>query len=77
MNFLAAFKGYRTVIFNLIMTAAMIASMQGWIGSDDQPSAETVNLFLNNLEGVLAAIWGVGNIALRTVTTTPIGKKEA
>lgn len=76
MNFLAAFKGYRTVLFNLIMTAAMIASMQGWIGPGEQPDATAVNLFLDNLEGFLTAIWGVGNLVLRAVTTTPLGQKE-
>lgn len=76
MNFLAALKGYRTVLFNLIMTAAMVASMQGWIGAEQQPGADSVNLFLDNLEGVIAAVMGVGNIVLRFVTTTPIGQKE-
>lgn len=77
MDFLTGLKGYRTVIFNLIMTAAMVASMQGWIGDGERPTADSVNAFLDNLEGVLAGVWGVGNIVLRFVTTTPIGQKAA
>lgn len=70
------FKGYRTVIFNVIMTGAMILSTTGVIGADVEVDADSVNVFLDNLEGVLTVVWGVGNLFLRKITTGPIGTKR-
>jgi len=57
-------KGYRTVIFNIL--AAIL------------PILETAGADIG-LQGNALAIYGaavaVGNIILRTFTTTPIGKK--
>lgn len=67
-------KGYRTIIFNVIMTAFMF--IQLWNPSADLPSGPEVTEGLIQLETALAFIWGIGNIILRAITDTPIFKKE-
>ena len=71
----AALKGYRTLAFNLIMPGLMILAATGIIGPGETPDAESVNVFLDNLEGVFTAVWAIGNIVLRKVTTGPMGTK--
>lgn len=71
---MAALKGYRTIVFNVIMLGFMLAAQQGWIGTEDSPTGEQVNSWLDNLEAVLTGLWGVGNIGLRLITNTPPGK---
>lgn len=70
------FKGWRTVIFNAIMLIAMAGTQAGWWGADEAPTGESVNVFLDNLEGVLTFVWGLGNVGLRMITSTPIGKSK-
>lgn len=70
------FKGYRTIVFNAIMLVLMLAAQQGWIGADDSPTGEEVNAWLDSLDAVLTGAWGVGNIALRFVTNTSVGKSS-
>ena len=57
-------KGYRTLIFNLIMVIV------GLTGAELSPETakKTAEAFVT--------LWGAGNIVLRSVTTTPLGKKE-
>jgi hypothetical protein len=69
-------KGYRTIVFNAIMLGIMILAQQGVITPEQSPSGEAVNAFLDNLDAILATLWGVGNVALRVVTNTPVGQKE-
>lgn len=69
-------KGYRTFVFNLIMPVLMILVTVGIIGPEEAPDAESVNMFLDNLEATLAGIWAIVNIILRALTTGPIGTKE-
>lgn len=69
-------KGYRTIIFNLVMPGLMILSTTGVIGAGESPTADEVNVFLDNLDGVLTAVWGIGNLVLRKVTTGPVGSKR-
>lgn len=69
-------KGYRTIVFNAIMLAVMILAQQGIITPEQSPTGDQVNVFLDNLDAVLAAVWGIGNVALRVVTNTPVGQKE-
>lgn len=71
---MAALKGYRTIVFNVIMLGFMIATQQGWIGSEDAPTGEQVSGWLDHLDAVLTGLWAVGNIALRFATNTPVGK---
>lgn len=68
-----AMKGYRTVLFNGIMTLGMAITV--WTGHDtkDEVTALTSNIDL--IQGALTAIWGVGNMWLRTITDSPIFKK--
>lgn len=67
-------KGYRTVLFNLIMGVAALAVTLGYV--EVAPSGDDVNVFLDHLDAVLSAVWLVGNLILRRMTTTPIGKAE-
>tara|TARA_R110002051_G_scaffold325869_1_gene432678 strand:+ start:28567 stop:28764 length:198 start_codon:yes stop_codon:yes gene_type:complete len=64
-------KGYRTIVFNLVSLIVMIggAALQyvGDLGLTDPQAA---------IAGLIATIIvNVGNMYLRTVTTTPVGKK--
>jgi hypothetical protein len=67
-------KGYRTVVFNAIMTLTMIYTL--WQPDAVLPDAETVNQTLDTVEAAIAALWGVGNVVLRAVTSSPIFKQE-
>lgn len=67
-------KGYRTIIFNVIMTAFMLINV--WSPNTELPSGPEVQGALDNLELAIAFFWGLGNIILRAVTDTPIFKKE-
>ena len=66
-------KGYRTVIFNLVMTVVMVFSL--WKPGESWPGASEINSFLDSFEVAFAFLWGLGNIVLRAVTDTPIFKK--
>ena len=67
-------KGYRTIIFNVIMTVFMLINV--WSPDTELPSGEDVKGALDNLDLALAFFWGLGNIILRAITDTPIFKKE-
>jgi hypothetical protein len=67
-------KGYRTIIFNVIMAGIMVLSQFGLFGDTVAPDAAAVNQGLDTLEVILTAVWGAGNLGLRAVTTTPVGK---
>jgi hypothetical protein len=67
-------KGYRTIIFNVIMSAFMLISL--WSPSTELPSGEEVKGALEQLDLALAFFWGLGNIILRAITDTPIFKKD-
>lgn len=69
-------KGYRTIIFNLIMPGLMILSTMGILGPGETPDAETVNQFLDNLDEMLMAAWAIGNLILRKITTGPVGTTQ-
>lgn len=66
----AKFKGYRTVAFNAV--AVVVAAVYG-----DAAVAALQNFgtTADQAVDILVALWGAANIALRAVTTTPIGKK--
>lgn len=69
-------KGYRTIIFNVLMTALMILSTTGVIGSEDVPGSGEINAFLDSLDVVIAGVWGIGNLIFRKITNTAIGESE-
>ena len=39
------------------------------------PTGEDVGGAVDAVEAVIAAVWGVGNVILRAITTTKIGRK--
>jgi len=69
-------KGYKTVVFNMAMPVIMLLAAMGVLTPEEIPSTEMVQAFFDNLEAVLGGIWGVVNVALRAVTTGPIGTKS-
>ncbi len=69
-------KGWKTITFNIIMTATMILSLWSPEEASNIPGADAVNEVLNEAEKLIATIWGMGNVVLRAVTTTPLGKSE-
>lgn len=66
-------KGFKTVLFNVIMTAIMLTGM--WGGDVLEIDEEDVVSTLDALEAAIVGIWGVGNIMLRAVTNSPIFNK--
>jgi len=67
-------KGYKTIIFNAIMTIIMVMNLWGQGG--DLPDAESVSSALDAVDAALAAVWGIGNAILRAITDTPIFKSK-
>lgn len=67
-------KGYRTIVFNVIMTLVMILKM--FNPEAEVPTGEEVGGAVDAVEAAIASVWGVGNVILRAVTTTKIGSKE-
>ena len=70
------FKGWRTIIFNGLMLLAMTGTQAGWWRAEEAPTGESVNGFLDNLDGVLTFVWGIGNVGLRMIPNTPVGKSR-
>ena len=69
-------KGYKTVGFNVIMSVVMLASMWNQESASSLPSAVEVTNLMDQAETWITAVWGVGNVLLRAVTSTAIFKKE-
>ena len=66
-------KGYRTIIFNAIMTLIMV--MRLWKPDVEMPGELEINAGLDAIDAAITFVWGLGNLFLRTVTNTPIFKK--
>jgi len=68
-------KGYRTIIFNVIMAiAALVTLLTGTsVVGDVTKLADGVDLIL---EGIIA-VWAIGSVWLRMVTDSPIFKGRA
>lgn len=62
-------KGYKTIIFNVIMTGIMIANSTG---AFEVPADLDVAGAIDTVEAALVIVWGIGNFLLRVVTDTPI-----
>lgn len=58
-------KGYKTIVFNIVTLAA---SLLATYGLDVTPETQA------DIATGIVSILGVGNMILRSVTTTPIGK---
>lgn len=65
-NIMRFLQGFRTIIFNVITAAA------SWIGV-----TYGIEISEEHQMAFCTTIIAVGNIALRLITTTPIGKKES
>jgi len=67
-------KGYRTIIFNVIMAA--LAAIRILAPESVLPSDIDVNAALEAVDAALAAVLVIGNLILRAFTDSKIGKKE-
>jgi len=59
-------RGYRTILFNLILVI---------VGTLDMAGISLPDNFADDLNGAILAVVGVVGVILRAVTKTPIGKK--
>lgn len=62
-------KGYKTIIFNVIMTLIMLANATGIVAI---PGDIDVAGGIDDVEAALVVLWGIGNFILRVVTDTPV-----
>ena len=67
-------KGYRTIIFNVIMTALMILKM--WQPETEIPGGEEISTGLDMVDAAIAFVWGIGNLIFRAITDTSIGESK-
>lgn len=67
-------KGYRTIIFNVVMTALMVLKM--WKPEVEIPGEAEVGAGIDVIEAAIAFIWGIGNLFFRAITNTSVFNKE-
>jgi hypothetical protein len=63
-------KGYKTVAFNVIM--GIIALLAVLNPEADLPDGALVSAGLDNVEAAFVAVWTVGNLILRAITSSKI-----
>lgn len=66
-------KGFKTVLFNTIMTGAMVGRL--W-EADIEVDAEQLAGHLDAIALGIAFLWGLGNTFLRAVTDSPIFNRK-
>ena len=66
-------KGYKTVAFNVIIGLLLV--WRAVRPADEIPSSEQVSALLDSLYASLDAILVVGNLVLRAMTNTAVGRK--
>lgn len=66
-------KGYKTVIFNVLIGLLMV--WKAVSPESELPTPDMLNGLLDSLYASLDAILVVGNIVLRAVTNTSVGRK--
>ncbi len=66
-------KGYKTIIFNAVMTAVMFKRV--W-GVEVEVTEDMIASGLDALDAGLVALWGIGNAILRSVTNSSIFNKD-
>jgi hypothetical protein len=71
---LEALKGYKTVIFNVLMALATITSLLS--GTSVEGEVMQLSKGFDLLLEALIIIWSAGNIWLRAITDSPIFKKK-
>lgn len=79
-----ALKGFRTLVFNGAMGVVLVLNQFGAFGTDPVPTADDVNAGLDHfstgldsIEKGVAAALVFGNLILRAITNTTIGKKTS
>jgi len=68
------FKGYRTIIFNVVMMGGLL--IKSFYPEAVTPDVEQVGEMLDLIETAWASIWGVGNMYFRAITNTKIGSSS-
>lgn len=66
-------KGYKTIAFNVIVGLLLV--WRAVRPADEIPSSEQVSALLDSLYASLDAILVVGNLVLRAMTNTSVGRK--
>ena len=66
-------KGYKTVVFNVLIGLLMV--WKAVSPESELPTPDMLNGLLDSLYASLEAILVVGNIVLRAVTNTAVGRK--
>ena len=66
-------KGYKTIIFNVLIGLLMV--WKAVSPESELPTPDMLNGLLDSLYASLDAILVVGNIVLRAVTNTSVGRK--
>lgn len=74
MNLPDNLKGYRTVIFNLVMFLAMLVTLI--TGSDRQEEAEVLTQGALLIAEGLVFVWAIGSVWLRAITDSPVFTKK-
>lgn len=67
-------QGYKTVIFNVLMGIIML--VRALNPDATVPGEESLHGAVDALDVALTAVWGVGNVILRAITSSPIFKKK-
>ena len=63
-------KGYRTIVFNVIMAISMLMTI--FFGVDVSGDATKLKEGIDMALQGLTTIWGIGSIWLRIITDSPI-----
>ena len=69
-------KGFKTIIFNVVMTLAMGVSLWNPDAAGSLPDAAQVSGLIDQAAAWVTAVWAIGNAWLRAVTSTAIFKKD-
>lgn len=67
-------KGYRTILFQIVMAGVTIAHLR--YPELMVPEEAAVQEGVDTVLAGIATLWGAGNVVLRFITNTPVGKKE-
>jgi hypothetical protein len=67
-------EGKKTIIFNVVMGAIMMVRAMN--PDAELPGEEAVNTGIDSMNVALTAIWGVGNLILRAITSAPVFWKK-
>lgn len=65
-------KGYRTIIFNVLMLGVFLANQ---FSGDLGITEEQIGVASDVIDKLIGAALVFGNVGLRLVTDTPVGKK--